>query len=160
MAIDVTGLGIIMYSPSSAAHIAEGQDYLTEHYWDDDDVQEHIQAGTIVGFGTSSPGTFVLRCHAGYPDDGRLAAAGFKLRLGIRCDGIVVFRDLYDLTDWIGQYPSDQAISLPAGIHHVTLASDLPASGVLGDHQIIDVYFQPLREFPALARQGVPTLCS
>lgn len=97
MVIDIVGLGIIVYSPSSAAHIREGEEYLEAHYWAPEDVQEHIQAGTIVAFATSSPGTFVLRFHEGYPSAERLEAAEFKLRLGVRSDGVVVFQNLYEL---------------------------------------------------------------
>lgn len=157
--IDIVGLGIIVYSPSSAVHIGEGEDYLAAHYWAPADVQEHIQAGTIVAFATSSSGTFLLRFHEGYPSAERLGSADFKLRLGLRSDGVVVFRDLYELMDWAAEYPPEQSIPLEPGIYHVTLVSDMPTSGVLGDDQVIDMYFQPLDEFPALAREGIPTLC-
>jgi hypothetical protein len=61
--------------------------------------------------------------------------------------------------DWAAEFPPEQSIQLGPGIYHVTLMSDLPTSGVLGDDQEIDVYFQALDEFPALAREGIPTLC-
>ena len=67
IAIDISGLGIIMYSPQFAAHIPEGTNYLRSHYLNANDVQEHIQNGTIVGFGTSSPGRFLIRLYFGYP---------------------------------------------------------------------------------------------
>jgi hypothetical protein len=158
MVLDVQGLGIIMYSPSSVASIREGDDYLEAHYWNPDDVEEHIQAGSIVTFATSTPGTFVLRFHEGYPGDRRLADAEFKLRLGVRSDGILVIRDLYELLDWREGFDPEEAIPLPAGIYHITLVSNRPASGRLGDNQVIDIWFQQVPEFPALARDGVPTL--
>jgi hypothetical protein len=160
MALDVAGLGIIMFSPSAATHIREGEDYLQPHYWRPEDVEEHVQAGSIVAFATSTPGTFVLRFHEGYPDEQRLSDAEFKVRLGVRSDGILVVRDLYELLDWREEFGPEESIPLPAGIYHVTLFSNRPHSGVLGDNQVIEVYFQPLDEFPALARQGVPTLIS
>ena len=159
MVIDVVGLGLIVYSPSSAAHIGGGEDYLQAHYWTPEDVAEHIQAGTIVGFCTSSPGTFILRFHGGYPSEAQLAAAEFRLRLGLRSDGVVVARDLYELTDWTSEFPREQSFRLAAGIYHLTLCSTMPASGILGDRQVVDVFLNPLDEFPALARTGVPTLC-
>jgi hypothetical protein len=159
MTIDIAGLGIIMYSPSSAAHIAEDANYLEERYWDPRDVQEHIQAGSIVAFATGTPGRFHLRTHDGYPDPKTLEASEFKLRLGLRSDGVVVFRDLYDLMEWTAEFPEEQAIALEAGVYHVTLCSSTPSSGILGDDQVVDVYFQALDRFPALAREGIPTLC-
>lgn len=154
----IAGLGIVMYSPSSATGIVEGEDFLSTSFMTDIQIQPHIQAGTIVGFDTSTPGDFVLTFHQGYPTDERIADADYKLRLGLRCDGVVVFRDLYDLMDWTAEFPADQAITLAAGIYQVTLCSDRPASGIVGDNQGIDVYFQRLERFPALATEGVPTL--
>lgn len=159
IALDIAGLGIILYSPSSATHISEGEDYLEEHFWKPEDVQEHVQAGTITVFATGTPGRFLLRTHDGYPSPAKLAGAEYKLRLGLRSDGLVVFRDLYELMDWTPEFPPDQVYPLEAGIYHVTLCTDTPASGVLGDDQVVDIYFQALDEFPALASEGIPTLC-
>ncbi len=105
IAFDIAGLGIIMYSPSSAAHIHEGEDYLQPHYWAPADVRDHIQAGTIVAFATGTPGSFLLRIHDGYPGERLASAAGAELRLGLRSDGVVVFRDLYDLLEWTARHP-------------------------------------------------------
>lgn len=157
--LDIAGIGIIMHSPSATAHIEEGADYLEANYCTPNDVQRHIQAGSIVAFGTCTPGTFLIRVVEGYPDDLTLELAEFKLRLGLRCDGIIIFRDLYDLMDWTVEFPHGHSIELPEGIYHVTLCSHTPESGLLGDNQVIDVYFQPLDSFPALATEGIPTLC-
>ncbi len=157
--LDIAGLGIILYSPSSAAHIGEGEDYLEAHYWKPEDVQEHIQTGSIVAFATSSSGTYILRFHEGYPKPELRATTDFRLRLGLRSDGQVIFRDLYDLIGWTSAVTEEQTIQLAPGIYHVTLYSNLPASGVVGDDQVVDVYLQLLDEFPALAREGIPTLC-
>ncbi len=159
IALDIVGLGIIMHSPSATAHIENGADYLVASYSAPEDVDRHIQEGRIVGFGTGSPGSFVIRVLAGYPDDLALERAEFKLRLGLLSDGVVVFRDLYDLMEWTQKFPVEQSVALAEGIYHVTLCSSTPAGGVLGDGQIVDVYFQALDEFPALASDGVPTLC-
>jgi len=157
--IDVSGLGIIVYSPSSAAHIGEGEDYLEAHYWAPGDVQAHVEAGTIVAVATSSPGTYVLRFHEFAPSTARLDAADFTLRIGVRSDGVVVFRDLYELMDWTAEFPPEQSIRVGPGALLLTLCSDLPPSGVLGDGQVIDVFFQPVEELPPPARGGIPTLC-
>ncbi len=135
-------------------------DYLTSNYTTEKQVQKHIQKGDIVGFSTGSSGVFLLRIHSGYPDNEYLQHCEYKLRLGLECrGGIVCFRDLYELLDWRQDCPNEQSISLPDGYYHVTLCSNSPESGILGDDQTIDVYLQPVENFPRLAKEGVPTLC-
>lgn len=157
--LTIDGLGIIVYAPTSAEHIGEGEDYFSTHFTDEAGVQRHLQAGSIAAFATSSPGVFVLRTRAGYPTPEQIAGADFTLRLAVRSDGTLVFRDLFDLMEWSAEYPTDQAITAAAGIYHLTLLSDRPASGILGDEQVVDVFLQPLDQFPELAREGIPTLC-
>lgn len=160
MTLDVSGLGIVFHSPQAAKHIAERSDYLASNYTTERQVQSHIQKGSIVGFGTGSPGTFILKFHSGYPDENYLHKCDFKLRLGLECrGGLVCFRDLYELMDWRADCPSKQTLELADGYYHVTLCSNRPASGVLGDDQEIQFYLQKLGEFPRLAKEGVPTLC-
>ena len=158
--LETAGTGIVFHSPKFTEYIQEGEDYLQSSYSTEDQVQSHIQKGTLVGFGTGSPGTFVLRFHSGYPRDDFLVQSDFKLRLGLRCvGGVVCFRDLYELLDWKAACPSQQVLELDDGVYHVTLCSSLPASGVIGDKQVIHCYLQMLDRFPDLAKQGVPTLC-
>src|SRR5579863_2089092 len=105
--LDIAGLGISFYSPSHAAHIAEGSNYLKSDYTAPEHVQRHIQKGTIVGFCTGTPGTFILKFHPGYPDEDYIANCDFKYRLGLHCiGGRVCFRDLYDLMEWDADCPS------------------------------------------------------
>src|SRR5262245_39757925 len=109
--LDISGLGIVMYSPSAIPAIKEGEDYLEANYREPRDVQRHIQAGSLVGFGTGSSGRFILRLRYGYPTIEQQRAVRFKLRLGVRCpDGVLVFRDLYDLMGWTSQFPPEQSI--------------------------------------------------
>ncbi|MGN6696206.1 MAG: hypothetical protein ACTHN0_18650 [Aquihabitans sp.] len=159
LVLDIVGLGIVLYSPSAAQAIVDGENYLEAHYWSAEDVVPHLMEGSIIGFGTGGPGTFVMRLRAGYPDAGAVAEADFTLRLGLRSDGVVVFRDLYDLVDWDASYSHEQAIPLGPGIYHVTLCTRLPPSGLVGDVQEIDVYFNAVEDFPDLAYAGVPSLC-
>ena len=159
--LEITGLGIIFYSPKHAHHIAEGEDYFSTHFITEEQVQEHIQKGTIVGFGTGSPGAFALHFHDGYPDESELPKFEFKLRLGLNCSGgLVCIKDLYDLMDWHKDCPKNQELPLPDGLYHVTLCSNAPASGILGENQIIHVYLQQLDALPYLAKRGIPTLCT
>lgn len=156
----VAGMGIIFHSPESVSHIKEGEDYLSSNYTTEKQVQSHIQKGSIVGFCTSSPGTYVLRFHDGYPEEDVLQKAEFKLRLGLHCiGGIVCVRDLFELLDWQDDCSESQKVTLEDGYYHVTLISNLPDSGMLGDDQKIDVFLQKLESFPPLSTKGIPTLC-
>ena len=158
MRLDVAGLGIIMYSPSSGVHIVPGEDYLTKHLWKERDVQRHIQEGKLVVFQTG-PGTYFLKMLSGYPEPNHFRSAEYKYRIGIRVtDSRVCIRDLYDLLSWDPMCPETQVLGMENGIFHVTLVSNEPASGVLGDEQLIEVYFTKLDEWPALATEGIPTL--
>jgi hypothetical protein len=158
--LDVSGPGIVVHSPFAAAHIREGEDYLSANYMDEEQVQPHIQRGTLVGFGTGSPGTFILHLRGGYPSEETLDAADCTLRLGLQVkDRTVCLRDLYDLMEWAAECPPGQTVEMDDGFYHITLHSDRPPSGLLGDNQEIWMYFQPLTEMPALYPKGVPTLC-
>lgn len=158
--LEIAGIGIVFYSPQSVEHITEGEDYLASNYTSEQQVQTHIQSGSIVSFGTGSPGRFVLKFHSGYPDESVLQRCDFKLKLGVKCrGGIVCFRDLYELMDWRTDCPPNQNIELEDGFYHVTLCSNRPTSGLLGDNQEILVYLERLSAFPELGKQGIPTLC-
>ena len=160
MTLDVAGLGIVFHSPQAAGHIAEGADYLTSHYMTEQQVQSHIQKGSIVGFGTGSPGTFLLKFHRGYPDENFRQKYKYALRLGLDCrGGVVCFRDLYELMDWRSHCAPEQMLELEDGYYHVTLCTNPPDSGILGDNQEIQCYLEKLDEFPELTREGIPTLC-
>jgi hypothetical protein len=160
MLLEIAGPGIVFFSPILMSHVTPGTDYLSAHYEKPEDVEEHIQAGTLVGFCTGSSGRFLIRFHDGYPPNEYVASSDYKLRLGVRCpDGAICFKDLFELSEWSPDCPPGQRIAVDPGIYHVTLCSDMPASGILGDEQRIDVYLMPLDHYPALARTGVPSLC-
>ncbi len=61
--------------------------------------------------------------------------------------------------EWAPECPASQTFALADGYYRVTLCSDVPASGILGDEQAIDVYFERWEEMPAVAAEGIPTLC-
>jgi hypothetical protein len=159
MKIDITGLGMVFFSPVETVGIARGSDYFSANYQSAEEVQRHIQKGSIVGFGTGSPGTYLLNFFDGEPAGSVVAASEYKLMLGLVCrGGEVHFRDLYDLMDWNPETPEDQILKLKDGIYEVTLCSSSPQSGVLGDDQTIDFFLKAVLVFPKLSRQGVPTL--
>lgn len=156
----ISGLGVIFYSPRLTEHIQRGSNYLRSNYLKSDQVIAHNQKGTIVGFSTGSPGTYVLQFHNGYPSEEDFRLAPFKLRLGLHCvGGVVCFRDLYDLINWQNDCPPQQTISLEDGFYEVTLSSHLPNSGIIGDNQVIDFYMNRSNVLPELAKSGMPKLC-
>ena len=160
MQLEIEGLGIIMYSPFATVNITEGENYFSSNYSTPEQVQRHIQAGTIVCFGTSSPGTFLLDFVSGYPDDDILNKSEFKLRLGIEIKNeLVCVGDVFDLMDWTKEVSKERIVDLSDGYYHITLCSSLPKSGRIGDNQIILVYMNHLETMPKLANVGVPTLC-
>lgn len=157
--LEIDGLGVIMYSPDAVSFIQENEDYLTTKYLTAKQVSEHVNAGTIIGLGTGSPGTYILKIRSGYPDEAILDSSDYVLRLGIKVnEGTVYFRDLYDLMEWTSECPNDQSIQLEDGNYHVTVYSNLPQSKIRGDGQEIHIFFKQLDAFPAIKYNGVPTL--
>lgn len=157
--LSITGLGVIIYSPFATTAITEGEDFLTSHFWQPEKVAEHVNACQLSAFCTGSPGKFRLNLIDGiYPeDDIRNAIA--KIRLGIEVrDQTLCFRDLYDLMEWTSACPSEQVISIPTGYYLLTVFTQLPESGVLGDNQMITIHFQAVQSRPVLAWNGVPDL--
>lgn len=157
--IEIEGLGLIIYSPFATKNIGEGEDYLTSNYMSEDQVQVHVQKGTIVGFGTGSPGRYIIDILEGYPEDDHLDASDFKLRLGIEVKNEkVCIRDLYDLMEWTSFCPPEHSLFMKDGFYHITLCSNKPESGLIGDNQTISAYFNKLSKMPALSKMGIPTL--
>ncbi|MEW4455458.1 hypothetical protein AB1L30_22505 [Bremerella sp. JC817] len=157
--LETSGLGIIFYSPGSVAHIEQGDDYFGRHYMEAHDVERHVREGSIVGFCTGTAGNFELRILRDAPD---LEATDeeFQLRLALNCQGgRVCFRDLNDLADWETDCPKSQQLLLEDGIYEVTITSNTPASGILGDHQVVDIYFERVESLPQLRLRGAPYLC-
>jgi hypothetical protein len=157
--LEITGLGVLLYSPWAVRHIRKGDDYLKSHYWEPEEVLKHVYEGSLVGIGTGSPGQFVLELRSGYPEEPTIEKAEFKLRLGIRVEGDqLCLRDLYDLSEWEPDCPANQTLKITNGIYHVTVFGDRPPSGILGDHQTIWIFLNPLDQMPALRYEGVPSL--
>ena len=158
--LDISGLGIIMYSDFAVAHIAEGEDYFSSKYQTPQQVVKHIYEGTIVGFCTSSPGQFILKFRSGYPNEADLNSFEFRLRLAIEViDGKICIRDLYDLMNWRVKCPENQYVKIENGFYHITLCGNIPETKVLGDNQEIYVYLNKLESMPELRYAGVPIFC-
>jgi hypothetical protein len=158
--LDIRGLGIILYSPPAVSHIADGADYLSEHFWKPADVARHVMECQLTAFCTASPGSFRLRFADGPPDDAAVLGAEFKLRLGLEVrSGVVCVRDLYDLMQWSADCPQRQQFPASDGWYRLTVFSSPPPSGILGDNQVIDVAFERVDRKPELRWEGVPLLC-
>ena len=157
--LSIRGLGFILYSPFAVAHITDGDDYLQTHFWEPEAVAEHVNACTLTTFCTGSPGRFHLSLFDRSAPDKEVEGATMKLRLGIKVrGGVVCLRDLYDLMEWSAACPAEQQVRVLDGFYRLTVLSDPPASGVLGDRQKISIYFERMTRKPAIRWDGVPDL--
>ncbi|MFZ6733711.1 hypothetical protein ACO0LG_17420 [Undibacterium sp. Ji42W] len=158
--LDVAGFGFIFYSPFSTEFIQHGEDYFETTFSDPAVVEKQATEGRIVGVSTGTPGRFFLEIFKGYPEQTTLERHIFKLRLGVEVrDRTLCIRDLFDLLNWDAECPREQMIDIDDGFYHLTLLSNEPESGVLGDDQVVQLYLQELPEMPRLKYSGVPTLC-
>jgi hypothetical protein len=158
--LNLAGSGFIFYSPFAASGILDGEDYLASGFENPSEVEKQALEGRIVGVSTGSSGTFLLDVHDGYPLSEMQSEYKYKLRLGVEVRGrVLCIRDIFDLIDWSVECPVQQKIELENGFYHITLLSNDPASGILGDNQEVLVYLQKLSEMPQLRFNGVPTLC-
>jgi hypothetical protein len=159
-AVDISGLGFILYSPPAVSHIPEGEDYLQKHFWEPEVVARHVMACQLTAFCTGTPGSFRLRFRDGPYDERPVAAADFKLRLGLEVrQGVICIRDLYDLMQWSAECPVSQQLPVADGWYRLTVYSSRPPSGILGDNQVIDIHLEATRRQPKLRYEGVPSLC-
>jgi hypothetical protein len=74
-------------------------------------------------------------------------------------EGVICIRDLYDLMQWSAECPASQQLPMADGWYRLTVYSSRPASGILGDNQVIDIDLEAMREKPKLRWEGVPSLC-
>jgi hypothetical protein len=157
--LEIAGLGLILCSPFATAHIAEGERYLEQHYWEPADVARHLRAGTIAGFCTGSSGTYRVRVVIGAPDTRAIVTHPWMVRLAVEVrDRTLWIRDLYDLLRWERACPRGQAIELDDGLYRVTAATAPTDSGIVGDDQDILLCLEPVDALPALTWEGVPFL--
>ncbi len=160
MPLTLSGLGIILYSPSAVTHIPEDANYLEEQFWDPADVARHVMACQLTAFCTGTPGRFRLRFLDGARDETAVAVADYRLRLGLQVrDGVICVRDLYDLIRWSAVCPAEQRLPAADGWYRLTVYTSRPPSGILGDNQIIDVHLESTADNPAIRWDGVPSLC-
>ncbi|MPQ31644.1 hypothetical protein E4V42_09350 [Clostridium estertheticum] len=158
IALEIEGLGIILYSDFAVKDIENDEDYFTENYNTPEDVVKHIESGTIVGFCTGSPGKYILNFKEGYPSEQESRISDLKLRLGIEVrDNRICIKDLYDLLEW--SKDEEKFIKIENGFYHITLCGNIPVSGIIGDDQWINIYLKRLDSMPKLRYTGVPMFC-
>lgn len=105
----------------------------------------------MVGFCTGSPGDYILKFRQGYPDAHIETTYLIGIRLGICVDdGKIYIRDLYELMEWNKECDENMQINVKNGIYHITLQTQIPDSGIVGDNQVIYVYLNELDEMPQL----------
>jgi hypothetical protein len=66
--------------------------------------------------------------------------------------------DLYDLMEWSQECPAEQQLPVADGWYRLTVFSSRPASGILGDGQIININLEPVASKPLVRWEGVPQL--
>lgn len=158
--LDILGLGLILYSPKFTNEIPEGSDFLGERYWNPDDVSRMVRKGSIVGFCTGSPGIYFVKFMFGILDESMEQKYKFRISLGIEIvDEKFCVRDLYDLSKWTAKCPDEQIVEIGNGFYHLSLYSNPPQSGIIGDRQEIHVYVNKEQSMPKLTWEGVPMLC-
>ena len=156
LTLEIIGLGMILYSDFAVANIKEEEDYFSSNYETIEQVIPHIYKGDIVGFCTGTPGTFHIKFREGYP----LEKFEFVTRLGIEVrDERIWIRDLYDLMEWTKECPKEQCLEIENGFYHITVCTNRPASGILGDEQDMYIFLNQLKEMPRLKYKGVPMVC-
>ena len=116
-----------------------------------------MNGSTLTGFGTGGPGNYELVIASGPPDEQSQSRAEHKVELGVEVrDGIVCFRDLYDLIRWDPECPPEQVLSVADGFYRViACTSRAPA----GQTQFVHLYFVRIRQRLELHFDGVPELC-
>lgn len=155
----VDGLGLILYSPFAVESIPEGDDYYSTNHLYADQVVQHTNRGTLVDIATGTPGRFLLHVYLGRPRPEGVQAGDPILQLGIEVrDRQVHVRDVNDLMDWSRDTPPTQIISLDDGFYALTATSRRPDSGIWGDNQRINLYFDRVERLPELHFEDIPSL--
>ena len=156
----VAGLGLVFYSPWAVANIPTGADFLSQHFFDSDDVAALTNRGAIVGVCTGSPGTYLLKLYSGVLDASALCAADHRVRLCLEVrEETLCVRDLYDFLSWDQELPKSQTLTLPTGFYRLTAYTSAPSDWADGDVQVVCVHFEATPTLVETVHPGVPMLC-
>ena len=156
---EIDGLGFVLYSPFAVKKIKEGEDFFSKYLLDAHSAGKMAEECKIVPFCTGSPGNYTIRVLMGLPTDEQKLNYDYRLQVGLIVrDNELYIRDVYDLMDWTKECGLNQRIEMESGFYIVTLLTSVPQSGIIGDNQIIDMFFHKLNFFPAMKHNGVPFL--
>ncbi|MCR4637236.1 MAG: hypothetical protein K5754_13505 [Butyrivibrio sp.] len=157
--LTLDGMGIVIYSNKALMNIEEGADYFTKEFSSPQKVSEHIKKGDIIGFNMGSSGTYNLHVRQGYPNLDMIKKYPINARLALNVLGNKIsFIDLYWLMEWSNFVPEEQTYEIEEGIYHVSVLTNKPFSGKIGDNQDVFIYFQKINEMPELTWEGVPII--
>lgn len=157
--IGIDGLGFVIYSPFAVRKIKEGEDFFEKYLYDGHSSGKIAEECKIVPFCTGSPGNYTIRVYPGMPTEEQKLNYDYRLQVGLIVkDNELYIRDVYDLMDWTKECDLNQRIVMESGFYIVTLLTAIPQSGILGDHQIIDMFFFKMKFFPVIHYNGVPFL--
>lgn len=159
LAIEIDGLGFVVYSPFAMSDVAPRARFLMEHFNEPQDVAALVRAGRLAGFCTGSPGTYHLELVEGALDLPAIAGFPWCIRLALEVrDRTVCIRDLYDFMRWNPSCPAEQTFQLPDGFYELTVGTRPTNSDDVGDDQDIIIAFDPVAALPELTWEGVPFL--
>ena len=157
--VAIDGLGFVIYSPFAVRKIKEGEDFFTKYLWDAYSASKMAEECKIVPFCTGSPGDYTIRVCMGLPTDEQKLNYDYRLQVGLIVrDNELYIRDVYDLMDWTKECNLNQRIEMESGFYIITLLTVVSQSGIIGDHQIIDMFFYKVNYFPVMKHNGVPFL--
>ena len=157
--IEADGFGFVMYSPFAVKRIKEGENFFEEYLWDPDSASKMAEECKIVPFCIGSPGIYMFEVYIGLPTDEQKLEYNYRLQVGLIVrDNELYIRDVFDMLDWTKECSENQRIEMESGFYIVTFLTSKPKSGIIGDHQKIDVFFHKLNFFPVMKHYGVPWL--
>ena len=158
--LEVTGMGMILYSDHAVAELEEGEDFFSNSYSTVGDVLKEVNSGGIVGICLETPGQYIIKVREGFPSDELADNSKFKLRLSIEVDenNRIYVRNLDDLSNWEKACSSSQIVDVEKGYYTVLMSSNMPNIGYFGDEQVIYMYLEKDEVFVTPHFKGVPNL--
>ncbi len=158
--LEVTGMGMILYSDHAVVKIKKGDNFFADSYSTVEDVLKEVNSGKIVGICLETPGQYIIKVREGFPSDELIDNSKFKLRLSIEVDeqNRIYVRNLDDLSDWEAACDSSQIVDVEKGYYTVLLLSNMPNIGYFGDEQEIYMYLERDDVFITPHFKGIPNL--
>lgn len=159
--LDIAGIGLIIYSEAELPNISIGSDFLQSQFMTEDQIFHFLQLGKLMGISTGTPGFFLIKCFIVDSADETNSHSSEFIAHGyvFVSDQSVCIRDLYDLMEWQAELNERQKVNLPNGHYHVVVTSRTPETGILGDNQVVHIYFIKKNSVHVLDFTGIPAIC-